>query len=654
MILSDNETKLDLLNNQAIAKTIVSIIKDSKESVSIGVHGDWGAGKSSILVMVEELLNPSDQDEEIADWDEDEEKEWHNESEDEKGDLTEDIATVRFNSWQYQGFEDAKIALMSAIVTSLEKRAKAYYKKHQIKGGLKKLKSIAKNLWKNIDKLSLAKKAAKTGLAIATGTVPLFLLSDIIEKGKAIVTDGDKASSVIDSAAEALKKAMPADENSTYKEMQEFRKNFKDLFKEAHISKLVVIIDDLDRCLPEVAIDTLETIRLFMFMDETAFVIGADELMIRYAVKKHFPDVEREPGVNIGSNFADKYLEKLIQIPFRIPALGSVESQLYIMLLMIGSKLPAESDAYRKLISDALAKLSKPWDIEPYSVEKVKALLGKEYEEVQDEVLIALQISPILYDYSRGNPRVIKRFINMLLLRYAVADKRGYGKEIKLQILAKLMLAERSWSKLYENIARHLTGDGLSQELAALEKPSENDNSTIDLEWARAEEYKTWIESKPSLTGVDLRPYYTASKERIDYFGGYDPDEALREIISILMSDAFTLASHKDEIKALTEENATKAFEIITGNISSSDLSQEPVGFAGIKVLVELHPDLRTQLVDFVSALPYDKVDTWIITGWEAAIPTGSPERLKLEEYFDKLNENGNELVKQMMKTKRV
>lgn len=56
MILSDNETKLDLLNNQAIAKTIVSIIKDSKESVSIGVHGDWGAGKSSILVMVEELL----------------------------------------------------------------------------------------------------------------------------------------------------------------------------------------------------------------------------------------------------------------------------------------------------------------------------------------------------------------------------------------------------------------------------------------------------------------------------------------------------------------------------------------------------------------------------------------------------------------------
>ena len=79
MILSDNETKLDLLNNQAIAKTIVSIIRDSKESVSIGVHGDWGAGKSSILVMVEDLLNPKrseddtdpeDSDEDDFDWDE--------------------------------------------------------------------------------------------------------------------------------------------------------------------------------------------------------------------------------------------------------------------------------------------------------------------------------------------------------------------------------------------------------------------------------------------------------------------------------------------------------------------------------------------------------------------------------------------------------
>jgi KAP family P-loop domain len=52
--LSDQETKVDLLNNEAIAKTIVRLIGETVDSaVTIGVHGDWGAGKSSVLEMVE-------------------------------------------------------------------------------------------------------------------------------------------------------------------------------------------------------------------------------------------------------------------------------------------------------------------------------------------------------------------------------------------------------------------------------------------------------------------------------------------------------------------------------------------------------------------------------------------------------------------------
>ncbi len=48
MILSDNETKVDLLNSESIATTIVKLITERPEHpVTIGVHGDWGAGKSS-------------------------------------------------------------------------------------------------------------------------------------------------------------------------------------------------------------------------------------------------------------------------------------------------------------------------------------------------------------------------------------------------------------------------------------------------------------------------------------------------------------------------------------------------------------------------------------------------------------------------------
>ena len=60
-------------------------------------------------------------------------------------------------------------------------------------------------------------------------------------------------------------------ETSSYKEMAEFRANYKDLFKAAHIEKLVVLIDDLDRCLPKVAIETLEAVRMFSLYGEHSF-----------------------------------------------------------------------------------------------------------------------------------------------------------------------------------------------------------------------------------------------------------------------------------------------------------------------------------------------------------------------------------------------
>ena len=99
MILSDNETRVDLLNNEAIAKTIVSIIKESEDKpISIGIHGDWGAGKSSILEMVEAQVDL------------------------ESSSSEERYICIRFNGWKHQGFEDSKIALMSTIVSELENK----------------------------------------------------------------------------------------------------------------------------------------------------------------------------------------------------------------------------------------------------------------------------------------------------------------------------------------------------------------------------------------------------------------------------------------------------------------------------------------------------------------------------------------------------
>jgi predicted KAP-like P-loop ATPase len=126
MILSDNETKVDLLNNEAIANTIVTLLRERPEHpITIGVHGDWGAGKSSLLEMIEARLEPDDA-----------------------------VLCLKFNGWRFQGFEDAKIALIEGIVTGLiEERSL-----------LTKAGEATKKILRRIDLLKAAKKIG--GLAL--------------------------------------------------------------------------------------------------------------------------------------------------------------------------------------------------------------------------------------------------------------------------------------------------------------------------------------------------------------------------------------------------------------------------------------------------------------------------------------------------------
>lgn len=130
MILTDNETKVDLLNNEAIATTIISLLREKPDHpVTIGVHGDWGAGKSSVLEMIEVGFAGND-----------------------------DVLCLKFNGWRFQGFEDAKIALIEGIVTGLVEKRPA----------LTKAAGAVKDVFNRIDWLKVAKRAG--GLAVTAFT----------------------------------------------------------------------------------------------------------------------------------------------------------------------------------------------------------------------------------------------------------------------------------------------------------------------------------------------------------------------------------------------------------------------------------------------------------------------------------------------------
>ena len=687
MILSDNETKLDLLNNQAIAKTIVSIIQDSKESLSIGVHGDWGAGKSSILAMVEELLNPqktedeldSDDDFDWEDWDEDDPDDA---AEDEKGLSASGYITVRFNSWRYQGFEDAKIALMSAIVKALQKEAKAFYKKHPVKGALKKIKDTCKNIWKNIDKLGIAKSIGKVGVSITTGTAPIALLDIAANYAKDIFIDETKRNEFITTAGTLLNHTTT--ESSSYKEMTEFRANYKELYKAAHIEKLVVLIDDLDRCLPRVAIETLEAVRMFLSMENTAFIIAADDGMIKYSVKEYFPRVlEKEEDESVGtmnySDFSDKYLEKLIQIPLHIPRIGVQEAQLYVLMLLIESEVGHESKEMKSLAKVVIERLSKPWALEQLSTEEIQKILGTSYDGTVDKIRIAKNIDQFLAEHTGGNPRNIKRFVNMLLLRTAVARNRGFDEnDLEMAVLAKMMLIEQYHDDFYKAIAEELREDGscaafdiisepdekADKDDAKVQKTMKGDKGTEKGQKEESErqaleeavpvtpEYnnpqfgqmlaqdaiKKWMESEPALAGKDLRPYFFACTEQEDFFFSTQ-DERLRELIFAVQNGKFTTGSRTEWIKQLENDDALYIFKRITAEIFKRNLKDQkaPKIIEGRRVFVLNRPELQSALADFLLTLPGDKLGVWATGGWDDCIPKTSEARSTLNEYFKKI-----------------
>jgi predicted KAP-like P-loop ATPase len=604
VILTDNETKVDLLNNEAIASTIIELLRAKPDHpVTIGVHGDWGAGKSSVLEMIEAGF--ADQD---------------------------DVLCLKFNGWRFQGFEDAKIALIEGIVTGLVEKRPA----------LKKAAVAVKDVFRRIDWLKVAKRAGGFAMTAFTGIPTPEQIGTIVGSLEALVADPAKLvtkenlSTAIDEMKAVLK---PGESKNVPEEVEAFRKAFDQLLKDAGIKQLVVLIDDLDRCLPDTAIETLEAIRLFVFTAQTAFVVAADEAMIEYAVRKHFPDLPDSTGPR---DYARNYLEKLIQVPFRIPALGETETRIYVTLLLAGAEVGENDADYEKLIAVAREKLKRPWTSGGLDAATIKTALGKQAEKANNALALSDQIGPILASGTKGNPRQIKRFLNTLLLRERTANARGFGDDIKLPVLAKLMLAERFIPRLFEQIAfvAAIHPQGLCEDLEALEKslavaddkdgepkgqkaaePAPASDNAVLTEWKASETVRDWSRLLPKLSGLDLRPYLFVTKDKKDYFGPVSVLGHLAGVVEKLFGGKMTVQGYEAELKQLVQPEAEKVFEAVRSKIMGTGaFDTRPAGVDGLAVLVRAQPGLQSRLMDFLEALPSGKCGPWVVSGWQGVI----------------------------------
>lgn len=329
------------------------------------------------------------------------------------------------------------------------------------------------------------------------------------------------------------------------KEIEALRQSFEETLKDIGVT-LVVLIDDLDRCLPETTISTLEAIRLLLFLKHTAFVIAADDQMIKHAVKRHFQGVEDDLVTN--------YFDKLIQVPIRVPPLGTQEVRAYMMLLYVENS-SLDDEEKERLRLGVCEQLSKTWQGKRVDLKFLRELNGELPEELVARLDAADRLAPIMTSATgiSGNPRLIKRFMNALWIRMAMAKSQGVT--VDEASLAKVLLFERCGDpKAYAELIRAVTesDDGKPSFISIWEDSIRSvETPELDAPWNDSFVLE-WLRLSPSLGGQDLRGALYVSREHAPII---TPEDRLSteaaELLQAYLEHPDMASSSKDQLRSI-------------------------------------------------------------------------------------------------------
>lgn len=490
---NDIETTDDLLNFEIIADTAAQMIKDRNDQpVSIGISGSWGVGKSSLVKMIGKSLSKESPESQYL--------------------------FIDFNAWLYQGYEDARMALLQIVADKIYEEAKN--RKTVVDKALDFIKRI--KIFRSIRLFTPIALGAATGGALG-GPLGAFIgATNGFFAAKTMPTheEWDQLTLKYDAVASEMNELLkPSEEKSIPKEISAIRKLFKELLDELKVT-LVVLVDDLDRCLPDTAISTLEAMRLLLFTPGTVFIIAADEQMIRNAVRSHF-------NTDLSDELVTSYFDKLIQIPIQVPRLSANEVKGYLVLLfaeLAARKGQISNEQKGESQQKILAALKKSWK-GGLTKTVIESACGQDVTEIlSKEIDMADQLANIMVmaDRIAGNPRLIKRFLNSLYIQQSIAKIQeisiGFEEMVKFQLF-KRCATQSEFDALASDVAE--SDDGRSKILSEIESKIKLGEEHSHDKW-KSSFMQQWLELSPALGEVDLRPLIFLSRDRTAPRAAYD------------------------------------------------------------------------------------------------------------------------------------
>ena len=393
LLWDDNPSDVDLLGFEDVAVPVLEALgQEHLDPVCVGIFGPWGCGKTTVLQLVQRSLRNDSAN-----------------------------LVVYTQPWSYDPETGPKATLIGEVLNAV----RAHIEDDDDKDRLaERLVGLAKRVrWSRV--VSLAARSALTA--------SLPELSD-------------------------LERLFGEDDEVVEPTLQGFRDEFAgllddDAFSDLH--RVVVVVDDLDRCLPGTVIETLEAIKLFLAVPKMAFVVAADEAPVAHAIATAFGDSPE------GGGAARNYLEKIIQIPVRVPALGQSDVEAYVAQLLVWQKTRGNTELFESLrqsCADARAAGQATLVVD----------LANIVEGANADVALAERLAPILYEELAGNPRRIKRFLNAFWVRASIARRRGI--DLEPSAFAKFVLLEELFPAEFRTMLGWLSDGTLEEKLERLEQ----------------------------------------------------------------------------------------------------------------------------------------------------------------------------------------
>lgn len=423
-LISDIYCEKDLLGFDKYIDTLSKMIthKNFRTPFCIGVFGKWGSGKTSFMHLLEKKL-----------------------SEDTTKTNTIAIIPIWFNPWRYEKEEHLIIPFLKSIEHGIER----YMRIHEGIGKtlLKKLKESCLKLWdaSRAFAFGITAEAKLCGIGIELDT------SKMVEREEEFVKK----------RIEDAKKVSEKYASLYYEIVDELKKTVDE-----EIFRIVVFIDDLDRCLPDKAIELLEAIKLFLDIEGYLFILGVDKEVVkkgisyRYRFFEHREEKEKE-GLVISP---EDYLDKMIQLPIELPVIEHGRKRKYIENLL------GESEGFKQYADVIIAagigenprtvkrfinlltftvnlaetlKDSIIYDrVEPVESNKRKELLKKHFNS-----LMYLKWTIIVFRYPqthndiKGNKRILIELQKAARGEVKVEDEKVEGKGIQIDESLKKVLA---------------------------------------------------------------------------------------------------------------------------------------------------------------------------------------------------------------------